>query len=69
MNPGNLFFHSPHQSYKLLFLFCYLFVFSCVQDITLLTQNAVVYPTEDGRLSTVPIPPSGQVCIRGSVQC
>jgi forkhead box protein K len=30
------------------------------QDVTLLTQNAVVYPTEDGRLSAFPVPPSGQ---------
>ena len=35
----------------------------CVQDVTLLTQNAVVYPTEDGRLSAFPVPPSGQVSL------
>jgi len=28
------------------------------QDYSLLSQNAVVYPTEDGRLSTVPVPPN-----------
>ena len=33
-------------------LLCYL------QDYSLLSQNAVVYPTEDGRLSTVPVPPN-----------
>ena len=27
-----------------------------VKELNLLSQNAVVYPTEDGRLSTVPVP-------------
>ena len=33
-------------------------------DLSLLTHNAVVYPTEDGGLSTVPVDPSPAIQVQ-----
>ena len=38
-------------------------------DLSLLTHNAVVYPTEDGGLSTVPVDPSPSMQVIIPCQC
>ena len=36
-------------------------------DLSLLTHNAVVYPTEDGGLSTVPVDPSPAIQVHTDI--
>ena len=36
-------------------------------DLSLLTHNAVVYPTEDGGLSTVPVDPSPAIQVQRDI--